>query len=437
MHNRSGFGLRGLAQGILCLLSLTGSVSAETPSGGAVSPAPLAEKFRQARTLAESDHCAQAIPLLREIAESSTAGELAGQSARLLLDCDKRTQNYPQLEQDANKLCAISSLRSDTDFQRICAAIESGLVRRNMELIEKAGDFRKAAELALAFVKQHPDDPKLDELYYNSAVLLDRAGDSERAQRTRSLLLLSRPTSALAPRALFANCQRYAQIGAADRAAWCFEEYARRWPSMGNETEGAFVALQAALRLRVSRGDSVHAEQDLDQFQKLYGGRQQHHRAMAELFLFTALVYENPALYKKLAAHLRQYLKTFGPVGGAHAEIIATTRLAELLWERSCPVPMVDGICLSRRASAEPSSQKSLSGFTKRAAPLVQEVQALCARVIGLSRGLSNSGADASKSADDPPSPDAVRIQRAKDAVDRVNLILSDLEYEHSSPSHP
>lgn len=432
MHNRRNWMRRSPAVGLFLGLSVVSTGQALAQSTAAAPAASLAEKFQKARTLSEANRCAEASPLLRELAEHPQAGELAPLSANLLLDCDNRTQNEEKLEQDAEKLCSLPSLRKEEHFRRVCAAIESGLARRKMELLEKAGDFRKAAELALAFVKQHPDAAKLDELYYNAAVLLERSGDHVRAQRTRTQLLATYADSPLSPRALYTSCQRYAQIGASERAAWCWEEYARRWPSAASETEGAFMALQAALRIRIAQGDTARAQQDLDQFLKLYGNRQRHSRAIAELFLLASQMYENPSLHKQLEAHLRKYLQTFAAFGGVHAEIIATTRLAELLWQRSCPVPMFDGICLSPRAAGNPPAKKLHPGFVARAAPLVQEVKSLCTRVLGLGRGLGSSGAAPSETVDDPAAHEAVRIERARNAVARVELLLSDMEYERA-----
>ena len=192
------------------------------------------------------------------------------------------------------------------------------------------------------------------------------------------------------------------------------------------------MALQAALRIRIAQGDTARAQQDLDQFLKLYGNRQRHSRAIAELFLLASQMYENPSLHKQLEAHLRKYLQTFAAFGGVHAEIIATTRLAELLWQRSCPVPMFDGICLSPRAAGTPPAKKLHPGFVARAASLVQEVKSLCTRVLGLGRGLGSSGAAPSETVDDPVAHEAVRIERARDAVARVELLLSDMEYERA-----
>ena len=154
MHNRSGFGLRGSHRGILCLLSLTGSVSADSVCGLFHRHRWLKSSVRRG-TLAESDHCTQAIPVLRNCGKPRRRVSLPGQSARLLWT----VTSGPRTTRSLSKM-QTSSAR----FRRSAATrISSESARRSNRVGPTehgtAGDFRKAAELALAFVKQHPMIP--------------------------------------------------------------------------------------------------------------------------------------------------------------------------------------------------------------------------------------------------------------------------------------
>lgn len=414
---------------LVCLLSAMGAAAAETPAQSSGAPALLAEKYRMARALVDAARCADAVPMLREIAENPSGADLSLSSAMLLLDCEVKTRNLDLLAQDSTKLCAVPSLTQDAAFQRLCSKLEAGLARQKMESLVKENKPKRAAELAIEFIGKHPDDPKLDELLYNAGVWFDQAGDFAQAQRARLRLLAVKPESPLSMRALQASAARYEQVGAYARAASCLEELAAKRP---NETERSVAALQTALNHRVNIGDAKRAQSDFDQFIKQYGSQPAHRETAALMFLGMARLYlhEGPTQRENLEAHLREYLRTWSKFGGGPAELIATAGLAELLWERSCPVPMVDGICASQRVAKERLSNEPPSGLVKRTASLEKEAMTLFERVAALWLGLASSGS-APTSVDDS-SPKAQQLERAKQAAERVRFLRDDAAYERS-----
>ena len=117
--------------------------------------------------------------------------------------------------------------------------------------------------------QDYPNDPKIDEVYYNAAVVFERAKLLGSAIQAREMLLKVKPDSTLAKKAIYQIGRNYQDIAAYEQAADNYEQFAEKFPG---EKE-APMALNSASFFRRGLGDNDKAIKDVALFVKDYGGR--------------------------------------------------------------------------------------------------------------------------------------------------------------------
>ena len=322
-------------------------------------------KYRRARVYYEYNHFAEAAPLFREIVENHPKDDLALYSANLLFDCENVLGKYDDLEGDVKKFCSYPELTKDADFGHQCAVILNGIARKKIEQWEKESKFRLAADMYIKLATEHPDDPRLAELYYNAGVDYEKAKAVGLAIKTRSDLIALKPDDPLAKKSVYLLGRAYQDIAAYSYAADQYEKFANKWPGEKAPTDAA-TALYTASFYRLGLGETDKAIQDTTDFIRHYTGIKEYEDKSAGVFFGLYRIYENQGDKTKLEKHFRDYIKTWGTRGGVDREIIAHVKLAELLWQQSCPVPGVNGACVDVARVRASSATKAVEQAKKK-----------------------------------------------------------------------
>ncbi len=344
------------------------------------SPELVTIKYRKARTYYEYNHFAEAAPLFKDIADHHKDSDLAIYSVNLLFDCENILHQYDTLEVDVKKFCAIDTFLKDGDFKHQCDTILNGIARKKIEQWEKEAKYRLAADEYVRLAKEHPDDPRLAELYYNAAVDYEKSKAVGLAIQVRSQLIELKPEDPLSKKAVFLLGRAYQDIAAYASAAEQYEKFASKWPGEKAPTDAA-TALYSASVYRRGLGETDKAIGDAMDFVKIYGPRgKEYEDKAAGVFFGLGLIYEQQKDKDKLRKHLNEYLKSWGTRGGIDREIIATVKLGEMAWQESCPVAGVNGACIeltrvrassaTRVAEKARKAQKGKKGKRKAGAQL-------------------------------------------------------------------
>jgi tetratricopeptide (TPR) repeat protein len=341
------------------------------------SPELVTIKYRKARTYYEYNHFAEAAPLFKDIAEKHVDSDLAIYSVNLLFDCENILHQYDTLEGDVKKFCAVDTFTKDGDFKHQCDTILNGIARKKIEQWEKDAKYRLAADEYVRLAKEHPDDPRIAEVYYNAAVDYEKAKSIGLAIQIRSQLIELKPEDPLSKKAVFLLGRAYQDIAAYGSAADQYEKFSSKWPGEKAPTDAA-TALYSASVYRRGLGETDKAIKDAMDFVHVYGARgKEYEDRAAGVFFGLGLIYEQQKDKDKLHKHLVEYLKAWGAKGGIDREIIANVKLGELAWADSCPVGGVNGACLEltrvRASSAtrvQEKARKSQKGKKRKGAQL-------------------------------------------------------------------
>jgi tetratricopeptide (TPR) repeat protein len=148
-----------------------------------------------------------------------------------------------------------------------------------------------------------------------------------------------------AGKALIREAMEYVAIARLDEAAVRFEQYAARYA--GEKDARDF--LGNAITLRTALGDRARQIADAKLWLRMYAAKDP--TGAADVTLTVVGAYDAPADQVKA---LREYLATYGSKGGRDRLALAFDRLGDALWAQSCPVKLVDGLCVKVVADKTP-----------------------------------------------------------------------------------
>jgi tetratricopeptide (TPR) repeat protein len=321
-------------------------------------------KYRKARIYYEFNHFKEAIPLFKDIAEHHQTSDLAYYSTNLIFDCLSILKKYDELQAALDEYCPLYE-EKDATVKSQCAQLKSGLTRKRIEIAQEQGRYKEVAQMYLQEAVDYPNDPKLDEVYYNAAVNFERAKLLGSAIQARELLLKAKPESTLAKKAVYQIGRNFQDVAAYDKAAEFYEQFAEKFPG---EKE-ASVALYSASFFRRGLGDNDKAVKDVALFVKDYGGRHEFVDQAATVDFDQAQIYEQQKDNAKLQKHFLDYLKVWGAKGGVDHQIVAHVKIGEILWNQSCPLPDggINGACIELK--------RERAGGAARAAEKAKQAQ--------------------------------------------------------------
>ena len=332
-------------------------------------------KYTKARAYYEYNHFEEAGALFRDVVDNHRDSDLAIYSVNLLFDCENASAKFDDLEQDVKTYCVIPELTKDAAFKKQCDGIQAGIARKKIERYEQIGKYRLAADEYVKLATDHPEDPRIAEVYYNAAVDYERAKAVGAAITQRQNLIRLLPNHELSKKAVFLLGKAYHTIAAYDKAADYYEQFAKDYPGEKAPTD-ASMALFTASFFRRGLGDTSKAIEDANNFVKIYGARaakgNDYEDRSAGVYYGLGQIYEEQKDWNKLEKHLQDYLKTMGTKGGIDRQIVANVKLGELKWKASCPAPNggVNGACVEvtrvRASSATRVAEKAKKGKHKK-----------------------------------------------------------------------
>lgn len=181
-----------------------------------------------------------------------------------------------------------------------------------------------------------PQSTDGDELLYNAGVCFEEGRSIGIAQQMYMLLQRNYPRSRITPRALARMGKLYGDIAQYDRAATVLEEYATKYAT----EKDAYDALSDAIAYRTALGDHDKRIRDAQLWLKAYGTKKPD-RGEAVAYSLTAPIGTREEQIKRL----REYLRAWSGKNAEH-RAVASVKLGDLLSAQSCPVPLVEGLCI-------------------------------------------------------------------------------------------
>jgi tetratricopeptide (TPR) repeat protein len=297
-------------------------------------------KYRKARVFYEYNHFDQAIPLFEDIVTNHTEHELAVYAANLLLDCFNILGRYEDIEKYVARFVKMPALMKDPEFGKQMKDIQDGVEGKVAERAEKQGKFKECGERFREIAERNPNNPKLAQILYNSALCFEKARLVGAAINARIDLIKAAPTDPLAQKALLQVGQNFHAIAYYTKAAEFYEKFAEKF---GGEKDAAD-ALSNATFFRRGLGDNEQAVNDSKLYIKQYGGSKP--AEAARVFFSIGTIFETAQRWGELEKHIKQYLSQWARKGGADLEILAYVKLGELYWRQSCPVRGIQGACI-------------------------------------------------------------------------------------------
>lgn len=341
--------------------------------------------YRWARTLYLHEHLAEAVPLFREVTARHGTCPQGLPAANLLLDSLNLLRDDRALAQEIARLRAAPAFASLSERELPLETIEIGLLRREIERSERGGAHREAGLRYLQLAERFPRYPRLDEVYSNAAVSLERARLIGLAVQARQRLIQLYPESPLAKRAIFRLAQGYHSLAFFEQAADHYEQFAASYggeiaADPSDETQvDAPRALRTAAFFRRGLGQTERAIEDVRRFVRAYGqGKDPGLREQAAAAFFElAQVYEQRGERERLRRHLVEYLQTWAEIGGLDRRIVAEVRLGLLLWQQSCKIAGQNGACIEVERVRASRAQALLAQAAQRGRRLRREPEAL------------------------------------------------------------
>jgi tetratricopeptide (TPR) repeat protein len=99
----------------------------------------------------------------------------------------------------------------------------------------------------------------------------------------------------------------------------------------------------------MGQGDYDKAIDDAQLFVKNYGKRRKYASKTAGVYFSLGAIYEGRNEPDKVVKHYNKYLKKWGRKGGKDRQVRAHVKIAEVLWDQSCPVKDVNGACIKMK----------------------------------------------------------------------------------------
>jgi tetratricopeptide (TPR) repeat protein len=317
-------------------------------------------KYRKARIYYEYNHFDEAAKLFEDIVRKYPKHELSIYSANLLLDSLNAQGKTKEVVAWVDKFLEMPELMKDPEFGKQMISLKSDTYDMEGHQYEKEKNFKECGRSMLAAAEALPDHAKHAERLWNAGQCFQNAHLVGQALKARLALIQAHPKDPLAQKALFRVAAGYHQLAYYSKASEYYEDYANKFPGEKKATD----ALGNATTFRIGLGESDKAIADMDSFVKFYGSRKP--QDAAGVFFQMGDVYEKQKDYDKLAKHLEEYLKKWGPQGGPDRQVQAHFRLGELAWKASCPKASEDGACLEIKRVAATGRQKVLYDLNKK-----------------------------------------------------------------------
>lgn len=332
----------------------------------------------KARAYLAFDHLESAVTIYRDIIARFPQHGVAIYAAHLALDAYNRLQQPDKLLAFADEL-AKPGAPTDDDLAQTIKLIRKQAQRRAADAL--ANDARTSKELAaftaagdayLAIYNADREDARNDEVLYNAAVAYEQGASVGAALQAYQLIRRHYPNGMLGRRALVRMGKLYGDIVMYERAAETLEKYAKSFPT---ETD-SFDAMSDAIFYWRAVNQRDKAVAGTKYLVATYGTKRRAEVAHAVWALTPYYASQPDALVK----HLRAYIHVHGAHGGPERLVIAHAMIGLSLFEQSCKVRGVHGLCV--KAATTPrtcgtGTAQTLSVVARDKRLLVQALQSM------------------------------------------------------------
>lgn len=318
-------------------------------------------KFLKANIYRRYNHFDDAIPMFIDILEHHKQHETALYSANLLLDTYVLLERYDDLLALANKLEADKKFLEGKEelVERLTAIRKKSMRDKAASLATKAKeskDFSQYIACGQSFLDIYNSNPEAkdnDEVLFSAGYCFMEGKSLSLAITMFNLLDKYYPQSKQNQRALVALGKAYGDVAFYDKAADKLELYAKKYAG----EKDAYDAMSDAVFYRKGIGDDAKAIADTKYFVDTFKNKRFAEAANAQFSLTS--VYEKQGDQDAVIKHLRGYIRDFGEKGGADRIVVAYTKIGQILWQRSCPVKLIDGSCVKVSRERAVSSKKT------------------------------------------------------------------------------
>jgi len=297
--------------------------------------------YREARTYYEHNHYERAAEGFARVAAQYPKDDLAVFAVNLQLDALSILGREAEMERWIDRYLKTPELCRG-ELEKTLRRLRLELWWKRAERLRQARRYRDCAELYVRAANEHQDDPRWPTMLSNAALCFEAAKLVGQAIAIRDTLIRGRPDAPEAQRALYLIGQSYHALAWYSRAADYYERFARRFPGEPEAPD----ALQNAIVFRVGRGEHEQATEDALLFAKSYGKRPRYAPRAAAVHFALAQIPEGRGDAEATRRHYEGYLRRWGAAGGVDRQVRAHVKIGALLWQRACPAPGVDGLCI-------------------------------------------------------------------------------------------
>ena len=328
-------------------------------------------KFLTGQTYARYNYFSKAVAWFEDILEHHADHPAAVDAAQLLLDSLILSQRNEDMIAWVDELATRTAFVNEHDaLRRRLVTIKRLYLRKQVEQLyataeasDDLGAFVRCGEAYFEIYQSDKEAADNAEVLFNAGVCFERGKSMGAAVQMFDALQTHYAKSSAAKRGLAHLGNIFASIAYYDIAVDKLEEYGRKY---GGEDD-ADEALSDAVFYSKGIGDADRAIRLTDFFVAQYAKKYPDEAASA-LFNLTA-IYEERGDAATLIKHLQRYLDTFGKTGGIDRRIVAYSKLGLAQWQRSCPVPGVNGACVEvtrERSVAQARAAAHASGVSQQ-----------------------------------------------------------------------
>ncbi|MFH1131031.1 MAG: hypothetical protein V1754_06830, partial [Pseudomonadota bacterium] len=343
--------------------------------------------YRKARVYYENCHFQKASELFADVIAQYPHRELAVYSADLVLECLNQMEQFKELEGWLDNFLANEKLLAtgkevDPEFETRLVKLKGEIERKQVEQLEKNQKWRECGEGYARLANKYQNDPKWAELLFNSAMCYETAKLIGQAIYVRSTLIKAKLDDKddkngrlLAQKSLYMIAQNYHALAWYSRAAKYYEDFANKFPGEKESPD----ALQNAIVFRLGRGEFEKAQKDSDMFldPRKYGSRKKYQAKAAAVHFSLGYIYEETNDIPAMMKHYENYISRWSKFGGVDQTILAHVKIAEALWNASCPVETVNGACIKVGRVRSKRTVRKIKGEEERKKKTI-EIRSQC-----------------------------------------------------------
>ncbi len=296
----------------------------------------------KAEVLFDYHHFAEAAPLFEAVVRARKA-PFAAAAARGWVDSLLALGRVDEVATAARWMLGVPALTADAALADELRRTDATSGIRRAEAAARARDWLRCGQLYREVLQRYPGDPRLPEIMAGATACYESGGRLGAAITLGEELVRVAPTSAAGIEELRRVGARYARVGYFQSAAEHFERFA----AATRDGAAAKRALGDAAFFRRGLGQDGAALGDGESYVRKFARTAPAEAAEVMWGLRVVHRRRGRAGDAALVKHLERYLAEHAAAGGADRRVVALVELGDARWRMACPVPGVDGACVS------------------------------------------------------------------------------------------